>query len=76
MSESDDARPDAAHLHVRRGSATPEEIAAVIAVVSESLAQEASTAVADEPTVSAWRISARGVGNDLRRDVPWGRWAG
>ncbi|MFI8631124.1 acyl-CoA carboxylase subunit epsilon [Microbacterium sp. NPDC077663] len=76
MTEADDARSDAPHLRLRRGSATPEELAAVIAVVSESLAQEASTAVAEDPLVSAWRISARGVGNDLRRDVPWGHWAG
>lgn len=76
MSEPDDAREGAPHIQVRRGPASPEEIAAVIAVVSESLAQEASTAVAEEPAVSAWRVSARGVARDLRRDVPWGRWAG
>ncbi|MCM3697609.1 acyl-CoA carboxylase subunit epsilon [Microbacterium oleivorans] len=76
MTEPDDIPADAPHVRLRRGSATPEELAAVIAVVSESLVHEASTAVADEPTVSAWRISARGVANDLRRDVPWGRWAG
>lgn len=76
MSDPANAEPATPHLQVRRGTAAPEELAAVIAVVSEALAQEASTAIADEPSVSAWQISARGVRGDLRRDVPWGRWAG
>lgn len=75
MSLPDDAAT-AAPLQVRRGDASAEELAAVIAVASESLAREQQTAVADEPAVSAWRVSARGVRSDLRRDAPWGRWAG
>jgi len=75
VSLPDDAAT-AAPLQVRRGDASPEELAAVIAVVSESLAREEQTAVVDEPTVSAWQVSARGVRSGLRRDVPWGRWAG
>ncbi|CAL4860554.1 acyl-CoA carboxylase subunit epsilon [Microbacterium sp. MM2322] len=72
----DDAAADAAPLRVRRGDASPEELAAVIAVVSESAAREQQTAVAHEPAVSAWRISARGVHSGLDRDAPWGRWTG
>ena len=76
MTADDDATLDPLHLEVRRGHASAEDVAAVIAVVSESLAREAATAVAEEPAVSAWGLSARGVRSGLRRDVPWGRWAG
>jgi len=66
----------AAPLQVRRGDASPEELAAVVAVVSEALVREEQTAVADDPAVSAWRASGRGIHRGIRRDVPWGRWAG
>ncbi|MCK6081534.1 acyl-CoA carboxylase subunit epsilon [Microbacterium sp. EYE_5] len=75
MSDEGDAS-GAVHLEVRRGDATPEELAAVIAVVSESYAREVTTAVAEDAPVSAWARSARGVRGPLRRDVRWGRWAG
>ena len=41
-------------MQITRGAATEEELAALIAVVSDAYAQEASEAVADEPRVSAW----------------------
>ncbi|MFL0565681.1 acyl-CoA carboxylase epsilon subunit [Microbacterium sp. 179-I 1D1 NHS] len=75
MSQPDDTAPTAP-VQVRRGDASPEELAAVVAVVSEALIREEQTAVADEPAVSAWRASGRGIHRGIRRDVPWGRWAG
>lgn len=57
-----------------RGVPTEEELAAVIAVVSEAYDAEASAQVADDrPEVSAWRLSARGLREPLRRDIGWGR---
>jgi hypothetical protein len=79
----DDARDEAAReerplrIDVRRGNPTPEELAALIAVVSESYAQEAAEAVAPEPTPeSAWRRSARALRTPLRRGFGWGRFTG
>jgi hypothetical protein len=79
----EDARDEAAHaerplrIEVRRGAPTPEELAAVIAVVSESYAQEAAEAVAPEPAPeSAWRRSARALRTPLRRGFGWGRFTG
>ncbi|MFT4230733.1 MAG: acyl-CoA carboxylase epsilon subunit [Microbacterium sp.] len=64
-------------IEVRRGDPTPEELAALIAVVSESYAREADAALADDaPASSAWRQSQRVPNERLRRDVAWGRFAG
>ncbi|GLJ78426.1 acyl-CoA carboxylase subunit epsilon [Microbacterium imperiale] len=64
-------------IDVRRGDPTPEELAAVIAVVSESYAQEAAEAIADDaPAESAWRRSARALRAPLRRGYGWGRFTG
>ena len=83
MTRPDDARDEAAReerplrIDVRRGNPTPEELAALIAVVSESYAQEAAEAVAPEPTPeSAWRRSARALRTPLRRGFGWGRFTG
>ncbi|WP_242435657.1 acyl-CoA carboxylase subunit epsilon [Microbacterium sp. AISO3] len=83
MTGPEDARDVAAHaerplrIEVRRGAPTPEELAAVIAVVSESYAQEAAEAVAPEPAPeSAWRRSARALRTPLRRGFGWGRFTG
>ncbi|MDF2579074.1 MULTISPECIES: acyl-CoA carboxylase subunit epsilon [Microbacterium] len=83
MTGPDDARDEAAReerplrIDVRRGNPTPEELAALIAVVSESYAQEAAEAVAPEPTPeSAWRRSARALRTPLRRGFGWGRFTG
>ncbi|MFT4221293.1 MAG: acyl-CoA carboxylase subunit epsilon [Microbacterium sp.] len=75
----DDEGPDGGELavEVRRGSPTPEELAALIAVVSEAYASEVAAAVAeDEPPPSPWRRSQRAPHQRLRRDVAWGRFAG
>ncbi|KAA9085070.1 acyl-CoA carboxylase subunit epsilon [Microbacterium radiodurans] len=64
-------------IDVRRGDPTPEELAAVIAVVSESYAQENADAVAaDPPMESAWRRSARALRAPLKRGYGWGRFTG
>lgn len=74
---SSTSAPDAVRLDVRRGDPTPEELAAVIAVVTEAYEREASAAVAeDEVRPSAWQVSARALRAPLRRDVAWGRFAG
>ncbi len=84
MTGRDPGRPDATepadaplHIDVLRGSPTPEELAAVIAVVSESYETEAAAAVADEHRrPSAWQVSARSLRAPLRRDLGWGRFGG
>lgn len=62
-------------MEITRGVANEEELAALIAVVSDAYAQEASEAVADEPRVSAWARTQRPLRRPLRRDIPWGRFA-
>ncbi len=64
-------------IDVRRGTPTAEELAAVVAVVSASYAQEAAEAVAPEPTPeSAWNRSARALRAPLQRGYGWGRFTG
>jgi len=59
-------------LRVRRGDPTPEELAAVIAVVTEAYETEAESAVVEEePAMSAWQISARALREPLRRELGW-----
>ena len=76
MNESD-AERSAPRVEVLRGEATPEEVAAVIAVVTESYVREAAAAVVEqERRRSAWEVSTRGLRAPLRREVCWGRFAG
>ncbi len=67
---------EAPMLDIMRGTATEEELAALIAVISEAYATEAADAVAEEPSVSAWTRTQRPLRRPLRRDIPWGRFAG
>jgi len=78
MSDADaDVDADGLHLEVRRGDPTPEELAAVIAVVTEAYGREAADAIAETaPRVSAWRVSARALRTPLRREIGWGRFGG
>lgn len=69
-------RTDPPAMEVVRGNPTEEELAALIAVVSDAYLGEAETAVAEEPHVSAWQRTQRGIRTPLRRDIPWGRYAG
>ncbi|WES66219.1 acyl-CoA carboxylase subunit epsilon [Microbacter sp. GSS18] len=62
-------------VDVRRGSPTDDELAALVAVVSEAYVTEAETAVADEPARrSAWSVSQRSLREPLRRELGWGPW--
>lgn len=80
MSTPSDATPAAGEqpptIEIIRGNATEEELAALIAVVSDAYAQESADAVAEEPRVSAWIKTQRSMRRPLRRDIPWGRFSG
>ena len=65
---------DGVRIDLRRGTASEEELAALIAVVSESYAREAAAAVAAETGVrTAWSVSQRQLREPLRRDLGWVR---
>jgi hypothetical protein len=74
VSVHDEQRPPT--IEIVRGTATEEELAALIAVVSDAYAQEEADAVAPEPRVSAWARTQRPLRAPLRRDIPWGRFTG
>lgn len=74
MSAADQA--DAVEIQVLRGAATEEELAALIAVLSEAYVTEESEVVAVERRASAWSRTQRGLRTPLRRDIPWGRFSG
>jgi hypothetical protein len=63
-------------VDIVRGHPTEEELAALIAVISDAYVQEAASAVAEEPHVSAWQRTQRPLRKPLRRDIPWGRFSG
>ncbi|MFT4259974.1 acyl-CoA carboxylase subunit epsilon [Microbacterium sp.] len=63
-------------IEILRGSATEEELAALIAVVSDAYAQEEAAAVAADRRVSAWQQTRRPMRSTMRRDIPWGRFSG
>lgn len=71
---SDEQRPPT--IEITRGVANEEELAALIAVVSDAYVQESAEAVAEEPRVSAWARTQRPLRKALRRDIPWGRFSG
>ncbi len=78
MTGAGDAGGDAGvTIEVLRGDPTEEELAALIAVVSEAYEREAAAALADDsPRATPWSRSQRGLRQPVRRDVPWGRFAG
>lgn len=69
------AEQDRLTIDVRGGTPTSDELAAIIAVVSEAYEREAAAATADDTAApSAWnRTRLRA---PLRRDVGWGRFSG
>lgn len=74
-----DAPPEASALtiDVRRGAPTEEELAALMAVVSEAYEREAGAAVADdEATPSAWTRTQRRLRTPLPRGIAFGRFTG
>ena len=68
--------PQPPEIRIVRGSPDDEELAALIAVVTDSYEQEAADAVAEEPRTSAWQRTQRPLRKSLRRDIPWGRFSG
>ncbi|MDX2377000.1 acyl-CoA carboxylase subunit epsilon [Microbacterium sp. LRZ72] len=74
MSDEPDHSPS---IDVRRGAPSEDELAALIAVVTEAYTVEADSAVADDaPTMSAWQRSARGLRAPLPQGSVWGRFEG
>ncbi|QPE05188.1 acyl-CoA carboxylase subunit epsilon [Microbacterium schleiferi] len=71
--EPDQERDPAVPITIVRGDATAEELAAVVAVVSEHYVTEHAEAVADEPRRSAWALSQRALREPLRRELGWNR---
>ena len=67
---------EAPRVEIVSGNLTEEELAALIAVVSEAYVTEAEEAVAETPQVSAWQATRRGLRRSLNRDIPWGRYSG
>lgn len=63
-------------LEITRGAATEEELAALIAVLGDAYETEQAEATVEEPRVSAWTRTQRPLRRPLRRDIPWGRFAG
>ena len=60
-------------IDVRRGAPTEEELAALIAVVTEAYAGEAAEAVVEDRRArSGWSLSQRALREPLRRDLGWG----
>ncbi|WP_424935282.1 MULTISPECIES: acyl-CoA carboxylase subunit epsilon [Bacteria] len=74
--QGDAGNPPPVEIQVLRGAASEEELAALIAVLSEAFSAEEAAAVATEPRVSAWNRTQRALRTPLRRDIPWGRFAG
>nr|WP_218853341.1 acyl-CoA carboxylase subunit epsilon [Microbacterium immunditiarum] len=61
-------------VEVLRGHPAEEELAALVAVVTEAYTEEASHAVAnDRPTRSAWSVSQRPLRQPLPRELGWSR---
>lgn len=59
-------------IDVRRGTPTDDELAALIAVLSEAYRTEVEDATADPtPQRSAWELTQRGLRTPLRRDLGW-----
>jgi hypothetical protein len=64
-------------IDVRRGTPTDEELAALMAVVSEAYEREAAAAVVDDsPAVSTWTRTQRRLRGPFPRGVSWGRFVG
>ena len=74
---TDDQAVQGVTIDVHRGTPSEEELAALIAVVTESYAKEYADAVADESsTRTAWALSQRSLRQPLPRELGWGRFGG
>lgn len=74
--ESSEESPSQPLVRVLRGSGTEEEVAALVAVLTEAYLEEEASAVVEERAVSAWERTRRPMRVPLRRDIPWGRFHG
>lgn len=64
-------------IEVRRGAPSEEELAALIAVVSEAYIGEAAAAVVqDAAGPNAWSMSRRSLRTPLPRGLRWGAFGG
>ncbi|TFV83815.1 acyl-CoA carboxylase subunit epsilon [Microbacterium sp. dk485] len=64
-------------LDVRRGNPTEDELAALLAVVSEAYTEESAQATAPASRArSRWRLSARAARATLSREAGWGGFSG
>lgn len=63
-------------VDVVRGDPTPEEVAALVAVVGEAYAQEAQYATDDAAPRSRWELSARSLRVPLARERGWTGFSG
>ena len=64
-------------IDVRRGSPTEDELAALMAVVSEAYQREAAAALAENPAAaSAWTRTQRRLRAPMPRGMVWGRFSG
>jgi hypothetical protein len=68
------AARDSVTIDMLRGTPTEEELAALIAVVTEAYTGEAAEAVAeDRVRRTGWELSQRALRKPLDRDLGWGR---
>jgi len=75
MSAGDDpAAP--LQIDVVRGAPTEEELAAVIAVVSEAYTREEEAATVADESLNVWEVSARHLRKPLRRELGWRNYTG
>ena len=66
--------PDSMRVDLLSGEADADELAALMAVVTEAYAEESAAATVDDETVpSAWSLSQRSLRAPLRRDLGWAR---
>ncbi|MGA7148386.1 MAG: acyl-CoA carboxylase subunit epsilon [Microbacterium sp.] len=65
-------------IDVRRGAPTEDELAALLAVVSEAYTVEAAHATVSDADAgrTAWSVTQRGLRTPLRRELGWGRFSG
>jgi hypothetical protein len=71
---SPDGPSESMRVDVLRGEADADELAALIAVVTEAYAEESAGATVDDDAVrSGWSLSQRSLRTPLRRDLGWGR---
>jgi len=64
-------------VDVLSGSPTGEELAAIMAVVTEAYVEESAAATAEESARSdAWALSQRSLREPLRRNLGWGPFGG